>query len=80
MTYEETKLKLLTLPWKRVKCTQETCWCAGITTEQPVEFEDDELYVVRTGSMYKEVADHIIKIHNETLIKNESNKEKDIKK
>lgn len=69
MTYEETKLKLLTLPWKSVNCTQETCWCGGITTEEPIEYEDNELYVVETGSMFKEIAEYIIKIHNETLIK-----------
>ena len=70
MTYQEAINKSLTLKWKVGTCSQgEECWCRTITCDPPLMYEevgDEEFYVVGSGQIMKEVAEHIVNIHNKT--------------
>jgi hypothetical protein len=70
MTYQEAINESLTLKWKVGTCSQgEECWCRTITCDPPLMYEevgDEEFYVVGSGQIMKEVAEHIVNIHNKT--------------
>jgi hypothetical protein len=71
MTYQEAINKSLTLKWKVGTCLQgEECWCRIITCDPPLMYEEvgveEEFYVVGSGQIMKEVAEHIVNIQNET--------------
>jgi len=61
---------LLKIRWKTELCTSKNCWCAIIDTEEEVIWEQDkfEAYVIPSGACPKEVAEHIVKLHNEHLM------------
>ena len=72
MTYQEAIEKSFTVKWKTGTCSQgEKCWCRTVEPLEPILFEDGdtltEYYVVRSGEMLKETAEHFVKLHNETL-------------
>jgi hypothetical protein len=74
MNYEEAIQKSLTVKWKVDTCSQgEQCWCRVIKCEEPLMFkekeylDEDEYYIVGTGDLNKETAEHIVKIHNQTI-------------
>ncbi len=56
--------------WKVNECsTGAECWCRIITTEEPIYTNDDEqLNITGWGSISKEFAEYIVKIHNENLL------------
>jgi len=64
-----TQEDLNSLKWKTEVCPSGTdCWCRVITTEKPT-YDDDgnELYIAGAGCIPKVNAEHIVKIHNESL-------------
>lgn len=69
MTYQEALKHALTVPWKTVTCDEGTrCWCRGITpVDMVADSDDNKVYIVATGEMQKEHAEHIVKLHNESL-------------
>jgi hypothetical protein len=81
MTYKKAKQELYKRPWKAVTCSQgETCWCRIIETVEPIEYqvnksEEDEItfdlisQVIPMGAIDTEFAEHVVKLHNESLEK-----------
>ncbi len=72
MTYQEAIDKSLTVKWETGMCSQgEVCWCRTVKPVDPILFQDgedlQEYYVVRSGEMNKETAEHFVKLHNEKL-------------
>ena len=81
MTYEEVKQKALEVKWKVSNCKQGAqCWCRIIEplhklfyTENGfdgAEYEE-EYYIVGSGAINTESAEHIVEIHNQ-FIKNQN--------
>ena len=84
MNYEEAKQESLKVKWKIDYCQEgEKCWCRTITTETPIIFNDkpeddefkDELYLASSGTLSKEIAEHIVNLQNNHIDK-DSNKDK----
>ena len=70
MTYKETQQKALTLPWKVGTChVGEKCWCRTIVLEQPLIDNEGEIltHICSDGAIDKEFAEHIVKLHNNSL-------------
>jgi hypothetical protein len=71
MTYQEAIEKSFQVKWKVGTCSQgEECWCRTIKPIEPIFFEDGgnaEYYVVGTGELRKETAEHFVKLHNQTF-------------
>lgn len=57
---------LLNKEWKIDQCVSggADCWCRAIVPVDPVD-EDD--YIIGYGLISKDVAKHIVKLHNESL-------------
>lgn len=75
-TYEEAMELCLTVPWKITKCNQgESCWCRMIEPVEEIKYmsaisEDTEtIYIARSGSLEKKIAEHMVKLHNDSLKK-----------
>lgn len=52
--------------WHIVTCSAgESCWCRIITTNP--ESDDMEYCVVPSGAISKEVAEHVVNLHNKSL-------------
>lgn len=66
MNYQEAVYLSLLVKWKVTFCDQgEKCWCRGIEPETPIISKDGErVYVVRTGEILREHAEHIVELHN----------------
>jgi hypothetical protein len=71
MNYTEAKELSLKVKWRTEPCTQgEECWCRQIIPDQEIVAEGgEEIYIVGSGSIAKEYAEHIVKLHNESLNK-----------
>ena len=69
MNYKEAILYSIKVKWKVDVCAQgEECWCRIIVPEKPIENSDDEdVYIIGQGVMDKEHAEHIVKLHNDTI-------------
>jgi hypothetical protein len=69
MDYIEALKYSNTVKWKISFCGQgENCWCRVIEPE--IEIKDDkgnEIYIAGSGSVSLEHAEHIVKIHNDSL-------------
>lgn len=79
MDYKEALKKLETVKWRTAPCTVVDCWCCLIVPDNPItytykvnELEREETldYIIGSGSIPKETAEYIVKIHNETLKQN----------
>lgn len=70
MTYTEAKEASLKVRWKISTCVSgEACWCRTILPEEEIIDDDgNEIYIVGDGSISKEHAEHIVKLHNESFI------------
>ena len=69
MTHEEIKEKSFKLEWKVSDChSGPDCWCKVIKLKEPL-FDDEgyEYEVIRDASVNDEMAQHIVKLHNESL-------------
>lgn len=73
MTYEEAQAHSLTVRWKLETCGQgDACWCRILTPEEPILYDDghggtDELYIAASGCVPTIYAEHIVKLHNDSL-------------
>lgn len=68
MNYEEAMALALNVPWKTTKCEADTCWCLMIEPKVKIECdEDEEIYIIGSGGIHKEAAEHIVAVHNESL-------------
>lgn len=69
MDYQEAVLHSLKVKWKTSTCESgEECWCRIIEPEK--EIKDDkgnEVYIAGSGSIPKDYAEHIVKLHNQSL-------------
>jgi len=71
MEYHEAVEKSKTVKWKTSPCfTGEECWCRIIEPVEKIEDKDgNEIYIAGSGSINKEYAEHIVKLHNEFVDK-----------
>jgi hypothetical protein len=53
----------LNVKWKTAECNSKDCWCRLIV---PVS-ECDAEYIIPDGSVDKETAEHIVKLHNDKI-------------
>jgi hypothetical protein len=72
MTYRKALNETLGVRWKIKTCvTGESCWCRMIVPEEPILYDDagvqDEISICPSGALDKEVAEHIVLIHNSYL-------------
>lgn len=69
MTYKEAQEKALSVRWKTSICfSGEECWCKVIEPEEPIkDNHGEDIYIVPSGSISKEYAEHIVKLHNNSL-------------
>lgn len=76
MTHEEATAKSMTVRWKTSTCLSgEECWCRIIEPEEPIFYtattlpdgDDEELYIAGSGCVPTEYAEHIVKLHNQSL-------------
>lgn len=67
--YQEAIEKSLTVRWKTSICESgEQCWCRIIEPEEAIDFGDHQPFLIaRSGDLLKEHAEHIVKLHNESL-------------
>ena len=64
--------------WKVVECDTKNCWCACIYPEVTIKDEEgDKRFIVGSGCIPKENAEHIVNIHNDFI---KLQQEKDIVK
>ena len=62
---EEFFEKALQVKWKVGICnTGESCWCRTII---PIGVESEDYYIIPEGTMHREVVEHIVNIHNNSL-------------
>lgn len=68
-SYQKARQISLTVPWKIVPCfSGDNCWCRMIQPVEPIYYnETDYIDIVGSGAISKEVAEHIVLIHNATL-------------
>lgn len=69
MNYQDAMKHSLTVRWKTSLCSQgEICWCRMIEPEHKITDKDgEEIYIAPSGSIDKIHAEHIVKLHNESL-------------
>jgi len=69
MEYEEAIEYSITVKWKTSYCSEgRNCWCRIIEPIEKIQDKDDnEIYIVGSGCIPKEYAEHLVKIHNESL-------------
>ena len=69
LSYEEAIQHSLTVKWKTTPCQSgESCWCRVIEPEEEIKDEDgNEIYIAGSGCVPKVYAEHIVKLHNESL-------------
>lgn len=72
MNYKEAVEYCLTVKWKTTVCNSgDECWCRIIEPEEEIKYDNGkDIYIIGSGSMPKEYAEHIVKIHNDSLEKN----------
>lgn len=72
MTHKEAYELALKSRWKTsVCCGGESCWCRIVEPEEKIEYDDqvEEVYIVGSGGINKLMAEHIVELHNSSLIK-----------
>lgn len=74
ITYEEAIEKAIKSLWKVEECGTEDCWCACIGPAEKIKYQDrpggyiEEIYIVPSGSLTKEIANHLVNLHNNEII------------
>lgn len=66
MTFKQAIAKSLTVRWKVSFCPQgEKCWCRVIEPEEQIIDDDGEqIHIAPSGSIAKDHAEHIVRVHN----------------
>lgn len=72
MKFLDAREKSLSVKWVVDTCPQgEKCWCRTIRCEEPIYYEDgeseEEYYVIDGGKVDKDVVEHIVKLHNDSI-------------
>jgi hypothetical protein len=71
MTHEEAYNKALEVKWKVEPCfSGEDCWCRIIMPSEPINYGPDnveEVCIVSSASINKQMAEHIVNIHNQLI-------------
>lgn len=69
LTYKEAMALALEKPWKLTPCeTGDECWCRMVEPAERIEDKDgNEIYIVGSGRIPKEFAEHFVKLHNDSL-------------
>lgn len=69
MTHDEAYRLALKKRWKTSLCPSgESCWCRMIEPEEKIVYSEiEEVYIVGMGSIHKEIAEHIVDLHNSYL-------------
>lgn len=68
LTHEQGKQKLLKVKWETYECGAKNCWCLGVRPVTPVVIHDDEeMTVIPTGTVYRNVAQRIVELHNKSI-------------
>lgn len=68
MTYTELFELVKDKPWKVTLCeTGAECWCRLVTPENPIYDGDEPLNLISWGAVSKDVAEHLVNLHNESL-------------
>ena len=66
--YIKKMKNILEVKWKVSECGNSDCWCRIIEPEEKIIDENKfEVTVIDAGSINKEIADHIVKLHNDSL-------------
>lgn len=72
-SFEEAEKYAMTVPWKTSPCEAQgdKCWCRIIEPKKPVWYKngeiEEEYYVNGSGTLHKEIAEYIVKLHNFSL-------------
>jgi len=68
----EAEKKLLATKWKTKVCISgKQCWCRMIYPVKKIEYSEGEIMnVVGAGSISKNVAEYIVRLHNDSLQSN----------
>lgn len=71
MNYLEAQEYSLTKEWKVSLCNEgEECWCRMIEPKEEIlDDKGNEIYIAGSGSISKLYAEHIVRLHNESLKK-----------
>ena len=64
----KTLSKIIKVKWKTIECDTKNCWCRVIVPADDKEYGDYS--IVSSGAIEKELAEHIVKIHNSFIEKN----------
>jgi hypothetical protein len=69
MIYQEAQELSLKVEWKTTLCLEgEKCWCRIIEPLEPIFYDEDEtLYIAGSGCIPTIYAEHIVKLHNQSL-------------
>lgn len=69
MNYQEAIQHSLNVKWKTSFCQSgEKCWCRIIEPDQEIKDKDgNEIIIAASGSINKNYAEHIVKLHNASL-------------
>jgi len=69
MTYKEAQEHSLTVKWKTATCNQgEQCWCRAILPEEEIlDKDENEIIIAHDACLSKELAEYIVKLHNDNL-------------
>ena len=68
-SYEKAKKMALSVEWKVIPCfSGESCWCRMIEPKEPIYYDEGEpIIIVSSAAITKEIAEHIVLIHNTFL-------------
>lgn len=75
MNYKEAEKLAYQVEWKTTLChVGKECWCRCIEPKKKIKYKEDEndedfreFYLIGDGSVNKELANYIVKLHNEKL-------------
>jgi hypothetical protein len=69
MNYEEATEHSLKVRWKTETCSSgKKCWCRIISPEEYLtDDKGNEIYIAGSGCVPKKHAEHIVKLHNDSL-------------
>ena len=69
MNYKQALKHALKVKWKVSLCNEgKSCWCRIIEPMEDIKHDDnDGIYITKSGSINKEHAEYIVKLHNDNL-------------
>lgn len=69
LTYDEAFDLSFKVKWRTGLCNSgKECWCRTIETQTNIKYDgNNNFYIVGDGSLPKELANYIVKLHNRSL-------------